>query len=201
MSAERPADISQWKRQIRRQASANRQNQTDKDALSERICRKLAALPEYADAATVMFYVDFRAEVRTRAFLPTAWQQGKRVVVPRCAGRRLELFSIRGMDELEAGTYGILEPDATVRRRPECRVEPAELDLIVVPGAAFDRRGGRLGLGKGYYDRLLAAVRTDTALVALAFECQLFGEVPMEPHDIYVQKVITERAIYDGQVV
>ena len=81
----------------------------------------------------------------------------KRVVVPYCVGRRLELFRLTDMDELAEGTFTILEPRPELRERPERRVDVAEVDLVVVPGVAFDARGGRLGHGQGYYDRLLDA--------------------------------------------
>ena len=73
-----------------------------------------------------------------------------------------------------------------------------EIDLIIVPGVAFDRRGGRTGHGKGYYDKLLEHARLDTPLVALAFECQMFDEIPMQEHDVFMDKVVTEKASYDG---
>ncbi len=184
------------KRQIRAEAHANRDRQQDPDQLSRQICRRLAALPEYIAADTVMFYVDFRSEVRTQRLLATACQEGKCVVVPYCVGPRLELFRLASMDELTAGTWGILEPKVELRRRAERKIDAARLDLVVVPGVAFDRRGGRLGHGKGYYDKLLRQVPPDTARVALAFECQLFPEIPMQPHDVYMDKIITEKTIY-----
>ena len=186
------------KREIREQARAKRRKQTNKDRLSRQICRKLAATDEYLHADTVMFYVDldFGSEVRTRQFLPAAWKDGKRIVVPRCAGELLELFYLESLDELARGTLGILEPGQELRNRADRKADVSQVDLIVVPGLAFDRRGGRVGQGKGYYDRLLHLVQPDSALVALAFECQLLPEVPMLPHDVYVHKVITEEAIY-----
>jgi len=71
--------------------------------------------------------------------------------------------------------------------------------LVMVPGVAFDRRGARMGHGKGYYDKLLEHARPDTPLVALAFECQLFPEVPVQAHDIFMDQIITEQTIYPGQ--
>jgi 5-formyltetrahydrofolate cyclo-ligase len=185
------------KREIREQARANRRKQTNKDRLSRQICRKLAALPEYVHAATVMFYVDLGPEVRTRRYLPAVWKDGKRIVVPYCAGEQLELFYLESLDELAPGTLRILEPKAELRSRADRKADLSQVDLIVVPGVAFDRRGGRLGRGKGYYDRLLRQAPSETSLVALAFECQLFPEIPMLPYDVYVHKVITEKAIYD----
>jgi 5-formyltetrahydrofolate cyclo-ligase len=188
----------QQKREIRAQARANRLRQADKDGLSRRICHALAALPEYLRARTVMFYVELGSEVRTRPFLPTAWQDGKRVVVPYCVGEQLGLFCLERLDELAPGALGILEPTAELRGLADRQVDVSRLDLIVVPGVAFDRRGGRLGRGKGYYDRLLRQVRPDATLVALAFECQLFAEIPMLPHDVYMHKVISEQAVYEA---
>ncbi|HUT09751.1 MAG TPA: 5-formyltetrahydrofolate cyclo-ligase [Thermoguttaceae bacterium] len=195
---ERPDDARTLKRELRAHARNRRKRQPDKDGLSRRICRRLASLPEYERAAMVMFYVDFASEVRTRQFLPAAWEAGKRVVVPFCAGDELELFRIESMEELAEGSYGILEPTEAIRSRRERRVDAAQLDLIVVPGLAFDCHGGRLGQGKGYYDRLLRTVRPDATVIALAFECQLFPAVPMRPNDVYVHKVITEAAVYDN---
>jgi len=164
--------------------------------VSRLICRKFAALPRYSAARTVMFYVDFGDEVRTRCLLEAALDEGKRVVVPYCAGDVLKPFRLVSMDELALGTYGILEPKAELRQNVDRRVRLPEVELAMVPGVAFDRKGGRLGHGKGYYDRLLASAGPDTELVALAFECQVFPEIPMLPHDVYMDKVVTETAVY-----
>src|SRR5437667_9388468 len=89
------------KKQLREQAHANRNAQPDKEALSQRICATFAALPAYATARTVLFYVDVRSEVRTRHYLPTALTHGKKVVVPWCNDQgELELFHLANMDEL-----------------------------------------------------------------------------------------------------
>ncbi len=185
-----------WKRRIRRQAEALRRAQPDKDALSRVICARFAGLPEYAAAATVMAYVGFGDEVRTRAFLCAAMAEGKRVVVPYCQGGELALFALEALDELAPGTLGIPEPKTELRSLPGRRMAPGALDLVMVPGVAFDRRGGRVGHGKGYYDRLLARLRPETLAAAVAFECQVFAEVPMGPHDVPMHRLITEKAIY-----
>ena len=103
------------------------------------------------------------------------------------------------MNELAEGTFAILEPRPELRDRPERRVDVAEVDLVVVPGVAFDARGGRLGHGQGYYDRLLKHARPDATLVALAFECQMFAEIPVGPRDVVVDWVITEEHVYQGR--
>lgn len=199
MTPEQVVDFSQRKQEIREQAHANRKAQPNKEELSRAICAQFAALPEYGAAKTVMFYVDVRTEVRTREYLPTALTHGKRIVVPYCVDGELELLLLESMDELSIGMYKILEPKPELRLLPAKRVEVAELDLIMVPGVAFDRSGARMGHGFGYYDKLLEHARADTPLVALAFECQLFPEIPTAPHDIFMDKIITEQTIYQGK--
>lgn len=191
-------DLVERKKRIREQAHANRNAQPDKDRLSQLICQRFAALEQYQSAQTVMFYVDVRSEVRTRHYLPTALTHGKRIVVPYCVDNELELFLLEGMDELATGAFKILEPRPELRSLPAKRVAAEELDLVMVPGVAFDRRGARMGHGFGYYDRLLQHARSDAPLVALAFECQLFPEIPTEAHDIFMDLIITELAIYPG---
>jgi 5-formyltetrahydrofolate cyclo-ligase len=183
-----------------RQAHANRNAQANKDELSNAICAKFMALPEYEAAKTVLFYIDVRAEVRTRHTLPDALASGKKIIVPWCNDQgELELFHLTSMEELAIGMYKILEPKPELRLLPEKSARPADLDLVMVPGVAFDRRGGRMGHGKGYYDKLLQHARRDTPLVALAFECQLFHEIPTAAHDIFMDKIVTESSVYEGK--
>lgn len=186
---------------IREQARKNRIAQKDKDELSRQICRRFMELPRYTTAHTVMWYVDAGSEVRTRHSLPEALRHGKRIVVPWCVVERheLELFLLEDMSELVEGAYKILEPRPELRQLPGKTIRPDELDLVMVPGTAFDLRGGRMGQGKGYYDRLLAKVRPDAQVVGLAFECQIFDEIPVEPHDVFMDLVLTEYRALIGQ--
>ncbi len=193
------AGLAEQKQQIREQAHANRRAQPEKDEISRRIVARFMQLPEYQTASTVMFYVDVRAEVRTRHDLPTALASGKQIVIPYCVDGELELFRLKAMDELDIGMYKILEPRTELRGLDAKRVAVEELDLIMVPGVAFDRQGGRTGHGKGYYDKLLQHARPDTPLVALAFQCQIFDSIPTQDHDIYMDKVVTEQAVYQGR--
>ena len=186
---------------IREQARKNRVAQTDKDAVGRAVCAKFMALPAYAAAKTVMWYVDAGSEVRTRHTLPEALTHGKRVVVPWCIveTNELELFLLEDMRELAEGAYKILEPKDELRRRPAKRVEPEQLDLVLVPGTAFAPDGSRMGQGKGYYDRLLSRARPDAPLVALAFECQMFPDIPVASHDVFMNLVLTETTSYAGK--
>lgn len=199
MVVDQLAAFQEQKAKIRRQALDNRNAQENKDELSIQICEKFVSLPEYAAAETVMFYLDARSEVRTRHYMPTALTSGKRIVVPYCVEDVLHLFWLQTMDELAIGMWKILEPLEELRHIREKKVDVRELDLVMVPGVAFDRRGARMGHGKGYYDKLLENARPDAPLVALAFECQVFPEVPTAPHDIFMDKIITEEAVYTGK--
>jgi 5-formyltetrahydrofolate cyclo-ligase len=191
--------LQETKKKIREEAHSRRNAQPDKDPLSQQICATFAGLPEYRAAKTVMFYVDVRSEVRTRNYLATALTHGKKIVVPYCVDGELELFHLEDMNELEIGMYKILEPKKELRDLPAKKVDVESLDLIMVPGVAFDRRGARMGHGFGYYDKLLEHARPDAPLVALAFECQFFPEIPMQEHDIFMDKIVTEKEVVVGK--
>lgn len=192
--------VQERKNAMRKQAHANRNAQENKDELSRRIVGAFMSLPEYATAETVMFYIDVRSEVRTRHDLELALSSGKKIVVPWCnAEGELELFHLCSMEELEVGMYKILEPKQELRDLPDKQVNVESIDLIMVPGVGFDVRGGRMGHGKGYYDKLLEHARLDTPLIALAFECQLFEEIPVAEHDVFMDAIVTENRVIRGR--
>lgn len=197
----KPTDPQTMKAFMRELARKNRVAQKNKDELSRTICAKFTDLPSYTAAKTVMWYVDAGSEVRTRHTLPEALKHGKRVVVPWCVveTNELELFLLEDMSELVEGAYKILEPKTELRMLPRKRIKPEELDLVMVPGTAFDLRGGRMGQGKGYYDRLLSNARADAPLVALAFDCQIFDEIPVAAHDVFMDSVLTETRALTGK--
>ncbi len=186
------------KQDIRAAAQAARREQPDKVGLSKLIVSTITQLPVYQEAACVMWYIDVRSEVRTRHALPLAIDSGKRIVVPFCLDGELELFRLESMDELAEGMYEILEPREELRDLVSKRVRSSDLDVVLVPGVAFDRHGGRVGHGKGYYDKLLGNVRSDTRLIGLAFECQMVDAVPVQTHDIRMDMVVTENHVYPG---
>jgi 5-formyltetrahydrofolate cyclo-ligase len=204
MTEEAPDTLAERKARLRRQAYDARNAQEGKDEVSRVIVERFAALPEYAAAETAMWYLDVRSEVRTRHQVGAALASGKRIVVPYCTvdeqgANKLGLWHLTAMDELVVGKWKILEPPRERWGEPGKEVEPEALDLVMVPGVAFGRDGARLGNGQGYYDRLLHQARPDAPLIALAYECQVFQELPVGPHDISMDKVITERAVYPGR--
>mgnify|MGYP006138188889 FL=1 len=190
--------LAERKTEIRKAAHAARKAQADKEQVSVQITDRVMQLPDYVAANCVMWYVDVRDEARTRHALPAALASGKRIVIPYCVEGELELFHLESMDELETGMYKILEPRAELRDVAAKRIDVGSLDLILVPGVAFDERGGRTGHGKGYYDKLLENAKAETPLISLAFECQMFDGIPMQDHDIFMDKVVTESKVYDG---
>lgn len=190
--------LADRKGKIRKAAEAARHSQADKDGVSKRITDRVISLAEYQSAVCVMWYVDAGDEARTRQTLAAELEGGKKIVIPYCVDGALQLFMLESMDELETGSYRILEPRVALRNVPYKRVGVREVDLILVPGVAFDARGGRIGHGKGYYDKMLEHVRSETTLVSLAFECQMFAEIPMQDHDIPMDKVVTEQKVYQG---
>jgi len=160
---------------------------------SARIHRRLFALDVFRRARAVAFFVATRSEVRTLPMIQEALASGRRVVVPRTIleDRSLRLKEIRHPDaDLAPGTLGILEPAAGA---PEVPV--SEVDLFIVPGAVWDRRGYRIGYGGGFYDRLLVQ-SPDTPRVGLAFELQVVNRLPEQAHDTPVDWLVTERRVY-----
>lgn len=160
------------------------------------IMKQLMALEEYRRADILMAYLDFRNEVRTGEFIRQSLAQGKKVAVPvtDLSSKRLTpslLFNYP--DDLVPDMWGILEP------APGClrSLEPKEIDMVLVPGVAFDEKGNRLGYGGGFYDRFLPQTRPDTFYVAPAFELQIRPQVCLCPYDCPIHCLVTEeRVIY-----
>jgi 5-formyltetrahydrofolate cyclo-ligase len=189
---------------MRRAAYDARNAQPDKDRVSALAVATLLQLPEYQSSATVLWYLDCRSELRTRHALPEALAGGKRIVIPYCTvdetgANKLGLWWLQNMDELIVGKWKILEPPRERWGEPGKELQPSEMDLVIVPGVAFSRFGGRMGNGQGYYDRLLQHVREDCPLIGLCYECQLFDDLVVNSHDVFMNKVVTERSVYEGR--
>lgn len=163
------------------------QKEEERRRKSKAIHRRLFRLKQFQTARTVLCYVSLSYEVETRQLIEQMQSMGKRVVVPRVEGRELALSELADPPALARGAFGVLEP------KPESiRPVPVdELDLALVPGLAFDRRGHRLGHGHGYFDRLLARLPSPIATVGLCFGFQLLDRLPVDPHDRSVQAVLS----------
>lgn len=180
------------KQQLRKQTLTLRSElpQVERRAKSATIVSKIKSLPSYGQAKTVMLYLDFRGEVETTALVEDTLAAGKRVVVPVCnPDKTITPTEVRDLQQdLQTGTWGIREPKPD-RCQP---VDPLEIDLVFVPGVAFDSKGNRLGYGAGYYDRFVLRLRPEVPLVALAFELQILPEIKPDPHDRPMNMVVTE---------
>lgn len=161
---------------------------------SRSITEKLLSLPEYREAQMVMLYLDFRNEVATGELVKETLAAGKRVVVPITDTKNTALIPsevIHYPDDITLGTWDIPEPKKAAVRP----VELTDIDIVIVPGVAFDPQGNRLGYGGGFYDRFLLRTKPGTTFVALAFEMQIRDEVYPEAHDHPVHYVITENRV------
>jgi 5-formyltetrahydrofolate cyclo-ligase len=150
----------------------------------------LFVLPEVAASRTVLLFYSFGSEVATRGMASRALDAGKRLLFPYLEAGTMEAAEVRSVDELVPTGYGPREPARRVA------VEPAEVDLIVTPGLAFDRRGHRLGYGGGHYDRFLGRLGP-AARVGIGFSLQLVERVPAEPGDQRVDLVVTDAEVID----
>ena len=186
--------MSKDKRALRARVLAARDALTfdDVEAKTAAIAERLYELPEYQSAKVVMFYVAWRSEVQTADMIRRTLRGGRVVVAPIVRNNQIWPAVVRDLDALVRGAYGILEPPESADR-----VAPSIIDTVLVPGAVFDLRGYRLGYGGGYYDRFLRHVRSRAAMVGLAFELQVADEVPVGPHDLPVDMIITENRVID----
>ncbi|WP_019913220.1 5-formyltetrahydrofolate cyclo-ligase [Paenibacillus sp. HW567] len=200
------APLAGLKRELRaeRIAVRDRLPQEERAALSALACKHAWEWLEMEGAASLLAYVPFRSELDCRPLVTEAWAQGREVRLPRvnAAAGTMSFHAVRSWEELEPGAYGILEPSAAGGGLPETD-DPRLPDVVFVPGLAFDIKGGRLGYGRGYYDRLRASWEQRTPLsgkspvwIGLAFGEQLVSEVPMDDHDAYMDMLITEDGIF-----
>lgn len=161
--------------------------------LSNKIAERLLTFPAWTDAKTIAITISRIPEVNTYGIIKKAWEDGKKVVVPKChpKDRTMTFRNITAFDQLETVYYGLLEP---IEEWTE-EVEQDEIDLMIVPGLAFNRDGYRLGFGGGYYDRYLQHYKGKK--IALAFTQQIVSTIPIESHDMAVDAIITDEELFD----
>jgi 5-formyltetrahydrofolate cyclo-ligase len=158
------------------------------------IILSLSDLPEYKAADVIFCFVGIKTEIDTIPFILEALQSGKRICVPKCIDREImEAFEIIGVQDLEQGTYGLLEPMKHCRR-----INPDEIDLAVIPCLAGDRTGHRIGYGYGYYDQYMAGTRY--CKVILCRQKFIIEKVPFSENDVIGDIVITEKYICRTQI-
>lgn len=187
-------DIPARKQALRQRIIAAREKlgASERLRLSRDILDEIRAMPAYRQAKCVLAYLDFGTELQTSYWVAQALRDGKRVLLPRVnrASKHLDLYPVTDLgQDVAPGTWGIREP------LPErCNKEEAlgTIDFVLLPGVAFDRQGGRLGYGGGFYDKLLARLPHQPLLVAGAFALQVVDDIPLEPTDRKVDWLVTE---------
>ncbi len=166
------------------------------DKQKQAIENRLFEFANYLESRIVLLYTPARSEVDTLEIIRRSYLYGKIIVLPTFdpSAHAMRLFKVDDLDkDLVQGPRGNLEPNAK-----RCKSVPIDcLDIAIVPGIAMDEKGGRIGQGKGYYDRLLPELPITTRKVGLVYELQIVPVIPLESHDKYVDIVITEdRVIY-----
>ena len=193
MSSSSSPDVAVQKRLIRKEAR-EKVRTFGEDQLrkfSVAACRILLERPEWKAAQQVLGYLALEDELNLSAVLKAAFGEGKTVTLPRFLpdqgsyGAAI-LPEKEGFATLSFGRFGVLEPAPTAPILPL-----KQLDFVLVPGVAFDASGGRLGRGKGFYDRLLAETNNSCIKCGVAFEEQLVAAIPSESHDIPMNFILT----------
>ena len=157
---------------------------------SEEICRKIAKLPEYRKSTFIAFYFAKKGEVDLKSLIGRAFLTGKKVFLPKThfTEKKLTFHQIFSFSDLVPGPFSLREPPL---KNPS--ISPEKLELILVPGVAFDLKKTRIGYGGGFYDRVLS--KTQALKIGVAFSFQIFEKLPSEAHDQNVDLIITERGI------
>ena len=169
--------------------SESKQNEIEKQ-----IEGRLFEFANFLESKITLLYIHQEFEVSTKHILKKAFVYNKIVVLPLndAESRDLKLYKIDDFNnDLNLGVDGALQPNLE-----RCKAVPIEcIDIAIIPGIAFDEKGGRLGTGNGYYDRLIPKLPITTRKVALAFDQQIIPQVPTESHDKPVDIIITEKRI------
>jgi 5-formyltetrahydrofolate cyclo-ligase len=202
------------KHDFRKHARSKRANIVGRTEKSRAIWERLRGAFTWPPQGWVCSYIGMEPEVVTQCYLhefvpspltadshPANTGSLVKLAVPFCLPQHLNLFHLQDWSELTESNWGLKEPSAELRRADRL-VEPGQISLFVVPGLAFDRRGNRLGYGKGYYDKLLGQRRPGSLAVALAFQDQVFEQVPHDPaFDVAMDYVVTEEEVIDCRSV
>ncbi len=185
-------DVKEKKKNIRQELlkKLRSQDKEQRRLKSEKIKGRLYAHEKFKIADTVMFYISEDFEVDTEQMIRDSLKSGKKIAVPITVVSQNKLIAsllVNFDKELSKGPYGILQPKSDFVRP----VPLKKIDLIIVPGVAFDLRGYRLGRGTGYYDRFLSKIPESALTIGLAFDFQLVDNIPTSSRDIAVKEIIS----------
>lgn len=177
---------------LRKRVLLQRSRLTDEErkSKSRTIVTKLLNHEKYAASRVFFAYLPFRDEVDIRPFIDEASRRGKTILLPKTRGKgRMDLHVFSGWESVGKGAYGIPEPSEETERW----IEINAIDCALVPGVVFDRNGGRIGYGGGYYDRFFARLESKPWSVGVGYHLQLLERVPTDLHDVRMNEIITER--------
>ena len=164
------------------------------DEKTNAIESRLFEFANFLESKIALLYVNGNLEVQTDSIIQKAYSYSKLVVLPAFDPEsfKMKLMKVDAFkQELISGPRGVVEPDAS-----KCKEVPMDrIDIAIIPGLAFDEKGGRIGSGTGYYDRLIPRLAITTRKVALTFEEQIVPQIPMESHDRHVDIIITDKRI------
>lgn len=166
-----------------------------KESKDDIIRGRILKLREFIDARGVMLFASMMSEVNTFRLMEDVLTLRKRLFLPKVNTRKkeLDIYEVNNLNSLKPGHMGIPEPVDS------CRIGyPFDIDLIIAPGVVFDKYGGRIGYGKGYYDKLLRSFKNRILIIGIAYDEQVVDNVPMEEHDIYMDMVVTDKEVYYG---
>lgn len=169
-------------------------SEEDRLNLGYAIMEKTVAHYDFGKAENLLIYMHTGSEVRTDGIIGYGLMMGKKVYVPRVNGREMEFYQINDMKECLPGFLGILEPPEDALPFVFDKETPKENTLVILPGLAFDEKGGRLGYGGGFYDRYLAK-HPNCMKMGIAYDFQCIEEVVTEENDICVDILITDNRI------
>lgn len=183
-------EINQAKQDLRKTIAYRKKQHSELELklLSSQILKHLEQTEEFQSASHIALYHAISGEVQTQEFIEK-WYKKKHILLPLVDGQDLQLILYEGPDSVQIGAYGILEPKADGARIPS-----NDIDLIIVPGVAFDKEKNRMGRGKGFYDRLLSSLNIPK--IGLAFEFQIVPTVPVAEYDKKMDFIITEKGIF-----
>jgi 5-formyltetrahydrofolate cyclo-ligase len=165
--------------------------------LSQKAQARVLELPQFRHARTIGLYYPAGNEVQTCLLREWALERSAVVGYPSVVKQQMNFVRCSAECVWMPGAFDILEPRISTDSYGECVIRPGFLDVVVVPGVAFDPSGGRLGYGKGFYDRFLPQCKAGCALVGLAYAFQLEEKLPCEHHDVGLDYVITDAQIIE----
>lgn len=184
---------------LRKQMRETRLNLTEAEFIekSKAISNMILESPLYKDAQRIMAYIPLQGEVNIKYLFGPLWESGKELYVPVCEGQEPGV--------MQAAVYKKKSITFITRQKVEEPVfaryiDPTDLDLLLIPGLAFDRQGHRLGYGGGCYDRFFHRLNEKAVKLGVAFDLQIFDEIPYENHDQFLDGLITESGFYSTQI-